>query len=243
MRSSFLILTAMPRELKPLCAALKNVKKIDAAFYQAETVSGKQLLLAASGLGALLAACRVTELACQYKLQGAVLLGVGGGLQEELAAGVTVVADRILQHDSYAVMDEGKFFMQPGCSVTTVEASNKHEPCFLPDKNLRELCLTALTKTPHRSGTIVCGGEFSGTYLRKKELAALAEDILLVEMEAGGFALAAQRMNIPFAVSKGIADRLLAPEADTAIIDDFHKGFDLAMEGSLSIARYIQDNL
>lgn len=240
---SFLILTAMQAELKPLCAALKNVQKVEAGLYTTKTVSGQQLLLASSGIGSLMSACRVTELACKYKLEGAVLLGVGGGLQENLDAGVSIVADKILQHDSFALMDEGKFFMQPGCSITTAEASKRHEPSFLPDQKLSKLCLEGAAKTPVRTGTIVCGGEFSGTYERKKELAALTDNVLLVEMEAGGFASAAQRLKMPFAVAKGVADRLQPAEVSHSILDDFHHCFDLAMEGSVSIAKYIQNSL
>lgn len=233
----------MPAELKPLCAALKNVQKVNSSLYKTVTSSGKQLLLASSGIGSLQAACCLTELACKYDLAGAVLLGVGGGLQEELDAGVTIVADNILQHDSYALMDEGKFFMQPGCSITTAQASQKHEPCFKPDHDIKKLCLEGAGCSSTQVGTIVCGGEFSGTYERKKELAALTENVLLVEMEAGGFAVAANRLKVPFAVAKGVADRLVPPEADNSILDDFHKCFDLAMEGSIGIARYLQNKL
>lgn len=62
-------------------------------------------------------------------------------------------------------------------------------------------------------------------------------------MEAGGFSSAAQRLNIPFSVAKGVADRLLSPKDDDSILDDFHNCFDLAMEGPISIAKHIQDNL
>lgn len=240
---SFLILTAMQAELKPLCGALKNVQKVNAGLYKTKTALGKQLLLASSGIGSLLAACRVTELACQYNIEGAVLLGVGGGLQKDLDAGVLVLAEKILQHDSFALMDEGKFFMQPGCSVTTAEAAKRHEPSFIPDQALSNFCVEGVGDTPIETGTIVCGGEFSGTHKRKKELAALAENVLLVEMEAGGFSSAAQRLNIPFSVAKGVADRLLSPKDDDSILDDFHNCFDLAMEGPISIAKHIQDNL
>lgn len=240
---SFLILCAMGSELKPICAALKNVEKVSDSLYRTQTSSGKELLLASSGLGSLHAASCVTELGCRYDLSGVLLLGVGGGLRTGLEAGVLVIGERILQHDSLSVLDEGRFFMQPGSSVVSRQAAKKHDPFYYVDDKLKELCLKGSATVSTASGTIICGGEFSGTYERKLELASFADETLLVEMEAGGVATAAARLNIPFAVAKGVADRLQPPDTSDSIFDDFRRTFDLAMAGSIAIAKYVQENI
>ncbi len=239
---SFLILCAIESELKPICAALTNVEKLNSNFYRTKTASGEELLLASSGLGSLHAACCLTELACQYKLSGVLLLGVGGGLRSGLEAGVLVIGDKILQHDSLAVLNDGIFFMRPGSAVVSREAGEKHDPFYRVDEDLKTLCLAGSASVSAVVGTIVCGGEFSGTYQRKLELASLAGSPLLVEMEAGGVATAASRLNIPFAVAKGVADRLKPPLESGSVFDDYRRTFIEAMTGSVAIARYVQKN-
>lgn len=236
---SLLILCAMPQELKGICKVLKNVQKHDAQLYTAPTNKGGEIVLAASGVGPVNAASRVLEVSRDFDIEGIILLGVGGGLVEGMELGEMVVAERILQHDSRAVFDEGVFYMKPGEYLASPEHAQDHDPFLYTDKDLNTFCLEADTTAV--IGTLVTGGEFSGTTERKLFLAGLAEDAKLVEMEAAGAAMAAERLGVPFACAKTVADRLTPEDGAESIIEDFHITLTRAIEKSAVVVRHWQE--
>lgn len=236
---SLLIVCAMPQELKGICKVLKNVKKHNAQLYTAPTTKGGEIILAASGVGAVNAACRVLEISRDYDVEGIILLGVGGGLVEGMELGDMVVAERIIQHDSRAVFDEGVFYMKPGEYLASPELAETHDPFLYTDKDLNAFCLEADTTAV--TGTLVTGGEFSGTVERKLFLAGIAEGANLVEMEAAGAAMAAERLRIPFACAKTVADRLTPEDGAESIIEDFHITLERAIAKSAVVVRHWQE--
>ncbi|WP_162096618.1 5'-methylthioadenosine/S-adenosylhomocysteine nucleosidase family protein [Desulfotalea psychrophila] len=235
---SLLILCAMPQELKGICRMVKNVKKHHAGLYSATSSSGRQIILAYSGLGGVNAACAVTELSCRYSLAALVLLGVGGALESSREVGDLVVAEKILQHDSCAFFDMGRFLVRPGQSLRSGADGLGHDPCLYPDETLSSLCLGVVGLRSCR-GCVVTGAEFSGTRERKMELAKLVSGVGLIEMEAGGFAQVAGRLQLPYAVAKSIADRF--DPADETIIADFHASFESAIRSAALVARHLQE--
>ena len=241
--SSFLVVCAMPHELKGLCRVLKNVTKVTSSFYRTPTASGGELLLVASGIGPISAACAVMEMGHLYTLSGVVLLGVGGALSADLDIGDLVVAKQIVQHDSCAIFDEGRFLVRPGSYLSSAKAAEHHDEVLYTDPALSNMCHTAITKGRVVQGSIVTGAEFSGTTERKSRLAELVENAVLVEMEAAGIALAAEKLNIPYTVAKGVSDRLIPETADTTIMDEYRTCFDRAMVGPSAIAQYLQNQL
>jgi len=236
---SLLIVCAMPQELKGICKVLKNVKKHDARLYTAPTEKGGEIILAASGVGPVNAACRVLEVNQNYDLEGVLLLGVGGALVEGMELGDMVVAERILQHDSRAVFDEGVFYMKPGEYLSSPEQAETHDPYLYTDKDLNDFCFEADKSAV--AGTLVTGGEFSGTVERKLFLAGIAEGAKLVEMEAAGAAMAAERLGIPFACAKTVADRLAPEDGAGSIIEDFHITLERAIAKSAVVVRHWQE--
>lgn len=237
---SLLILCAMPQELKGICKVLKNVTKHDARLYTAPTESGGEIILAASGVGAVNAAYRVQEVSRDYQLEGIILLGVGGGLVEGMDLGDMVIAERILQHDSRAVFDEGVFYMKPGEYLASPELAESHDPFLYTDQDLNAFCLEAdPTAVP---ATLITGGEFSGTTERKLFLAGLAEGASLVEMEAAGAAMVAERLGVPFACAKTVADRLTPEDGAESIIEDFHITLERAIAKSAVVVRHWQQS-
>lgn len=204
-------------------------------------VSGGELLLIATGIGPVSAACSVMDAGRNHQLSGVILLGVGGALTADLQIGDVVIAERIAQHDSCAIFDEGRFLVRPGSYLSSAKAAEGHDPFLYTDQILTEICSVAMAQQRVFRGSIITGAEFSGTTARKTILAGLVEDGLLVEMEAAGVALAAGKLNIPYAVAKGVSDRFMPSDDVGTIMDDYRKSFDQAMTFPALIAQYFQN--
>lgn len=241
--SSLLIACAMPQELKAICRVLKNVTKVHSSFYRAPTASGAELFLIATGIGPVSAACDVLDMGRTHLLSGVVLLGVGGALTADLQIGDLVVADKIVQHDSCAIFDEGRFLMRPGSYLSSAKAAECHDPFLYTDPILTDRCLSGIKQDKVFKGSILTGAEFSGTTARKGVLAGLVDNGLLVEMEAAGVAQAAEKLQIPYAVAKGVSDRFSPGDDVVTIMDDFRKSFQDGMVLPALIAQNLQSKM
>lgn len=175
----------------------------------------RRFLVARSGIGAVNAALAVAFAAESEPLDGILLLGVGGAIVEGLEIGDLVVATSVLQHDSYASLDGGDVRMKAGSLLFTgTPAEEVEHRC---DPGFREW-VTRSIAGPYRSGAVLSGAEFVGTRERKRAIAHLHPEALLVEMEGCGVAQVAERLGVPFVVAKTVADRLLP---DGSIEQDF----------------------
>lgn len=172
-------------------------------------MAGGQLTVVRTGIGVVNAALAVS-LCCERERPDAiVLLGVGGALTPGLSIGDLVVAHSVLQHDSLSTLDTGDFYKRSGEIVLSADEARRARPRMEADRRLHDWVRSKFPEA--RSGTLVSGNEFVGRVKRKRELAALAKDALLVDMEGAGVALAADRYGVPFVAAKTVADRL-APD-------------------------------
>jgi adenosylhomocysteine nucleosidase len=176
-----------------------------------------QLTVVRTGVGVVNAALALA-LACEHGRPDAVLLlGVGGALSPELSIGDLVVSRSVFQHDSLSTLDSGDFRKRSGEIVLSDRDARRARPHCAADRRLHDWIRAEFPRA--RSGTLISGNEFVGRVKRKRELAELAPDALLVDMEGAGVALVADRYGIPFVAAKTVADRL-APDG-RAIESDF----------------------
>lgn len=235
---AILFAMAMPQELKGICRVLKNVKKHNAHHYSAKTLSGDEMILVATGIGAIQTALSIASYAARYDISEIVMLGVGGGLQKDQQIGELVVAKRIIAHDSCVYFDEGRFLVRPSHYLADSSAAKYHDHYLYSDEGLQEFT-SAIAGVKY--GDILSGSEISLSYGRKSELATLYNHSLLIEMEGVGVALAAQSLDVPFMIAKAVADRLIESTEKFNTMDDFKENFSAAIASAARLARLWQD--
>jgi adenosylhomocysteine nucleosidase len=85
---------------------------------------------------------------------------------------------------------------------------------------------------------VLSGNEFVGTLDRKRAIAALHGEALLVDMEAAGVAQIAHRIGLPFVVAKTVSDRL---QPDGTIESDFRRCLEAAARNAASVLRKLSE--
>jgi nucleoside phosphorylase len=195
--------------------------------------------LAGAGVGTANAAAATAVLAEKLSLDAVLLLGVGGSLSSSLEIGDTVVASRILQHDCRLTLDGGRSeFMAPGELHLSLSPELRPSP-FIPVDPIWRDWLTRAAGGRAVAGLLLSGNEFVGSASRKAELAKLAPDALLVDMEAAGVAQIARKLGLPFGAAKTVSDRLSPGVSVTA---DYATFLAKAAENSSRIfARLLAD--
>jgi 5'-methylthioadenosine/S-adenosylhomocysteine nucleosidase len=198
-----------------------------------ETANGHRFLIARTGVGPVNAAV-AAALICEARpeIDALVLLGVGGALDPELRIGELVIASSVLQHDSFSSLDFGHPRMRAGSFILNAEDASSHLAALPADEGLRALLAGAFPQA--RQGGVLSGNEFVGTVARKREIATLHAEALLVEMEAAGIAQVASKLGIPFAVAKTVADRLTP---DGSIESDYRTCLHAAAENAARVLR------
>jgi 5'-methylthioadenosine/S-adenosylhomocysteine nucleosidase len=185
-----------------------------------------------TGVGSVNAALALALARERAPVDAVVLLGVGGALREDLDVGDFVISSRVLQHDYYYSFDHGDQRIRPGALILSSEEASGHVPDFAADPRLIEWLERAQPRGQRAGarvlkGTILSGNEFVGRPERKRSVASLSPDALLVEMEAAGVAQVAHALGIPFVVGKTVADRL---NPDGSIESDFRACLAAACE-------------
>jgi len=185
--------------------------RLGVSFSELRATSGRELL---GPVNAALTAAMICE--ARPDVDALLLLGVGGALAPHLKIGELVIASSVLQHDSFSSLDFGSPRMAAGSFILSPEDAASHTAWIETDPRLRDWLKTEFADA--RVGAVLSGSEFVGTVERKRAIAALHGEALLVEMEAAGVAQAARRLGLPFAVAKTVADRL---QPDGTIESDF----------------------
>lgn len=197
------------------------------------TQNSREFLLCKSGVGLVNAALVTDTLITHYHVDAVVLLGAGGALRSDLQIGDTVLAHSILQHDSVFIDENGHTLMRAG-TLYLSEPAEKHPSPIIPTSKI--LTQIIADSTPCKMGTILSGSSFAGTRAEKERLAAVADDALLVEMEAAGVALTCERYGVAFAVAKTVSDRL---DAEHGVSTDYKTFLSHAASTAASIAKML----
>jgi 5'-methylthioadenosine/S-adenosylhomocysteine nucleosidase len=235
-----LVLAAMNEEETALVAELGSdftsesvSRSLGMTLKQWKTGQGT-VCVARSGMGNVNSALTLAMIADRRPVDAVLLLGVGGALIPSLDVGDLVVSSRVLQHDYFASLDFGHPRMRAGEIVYSPEQAAAHVATMEADEQLVRRVLNAVPGS--RRGTVLSGSEFVGTVERKRAIAALHEEALLVEMEAAGVAQVSGRLGLPFAVAKTVADRL---QPDGTIESDFRATLEAACKNAALALRAV----
>ena len=222
-----LILAAMSEEETALLGELGGASQFEEVTLSARLAvsfreprlkrAQQDFLIARTGIGPVNAALTAALIAeARPRIDAIILLGVGGALAPELRIGELVISSSVLQHDSFSSLDFGHPRMQPGCYLLSQEDAAAHCAETPADARLTGWLKNAVPGA--HVGAVLSGSEFVGTVERKRTIACLHKQALLVDMEAAGVSQIATRLGLPFVVAKTVADRL---NPDGTIESDF----------------------
>lgn len=202
---------------------------VDANLYR---IKDQELVVVQSGMGGVNAALTILTIAEEHPIDAVILLGVGGSIVPGLNIGDLVLSSAVVQHDYYSSLDVGHYRMKPGELIISSAESEGYDITFPADRKLIELLKPTTDQHKIHVGVVMSGGEFVGTFERKKAIQQLHPDALMVEMEAAGVAQICTRLNIPFVVMKTVADRL---SPDGNIETDFMTFLNAAADNAATI--------
>ncbi len=206
----------------------------------------KKLIVSQSGIGNVKAGVSIALIADKLKIDAILSLGVIGALDKKLNIGDSILATKIIQHDSVYSGEGGDIFMAPGELFLSLAEEERVDPVIKSNSFMNEW-IEFLLKNKEKnffSGTVMSGSEFVASPKRKKEIASKDNDSLGVEMEAAGIAMIANQLNIPFTIYKTVADSV---NPDGSIGNDYKMFLEKSSANSAEITRaivnqYFDDN-
>ena len=198
--------------------------------------AGDALAVVQAGIGPVMGAL-ATQAALQHwpAAEVVISLGVGGALVPELQPGDLCLATRIVKHDTRCAGD----LMKPGELWLSDPDRGSKDPGFTMPLDALQWMRSVLGARRFREGTLLSGDEFVSDAARKRTLAALDANALMVDMEAGGIVQAAQVVHgLPCLALRTIADRL---DPDQGVEDDYLRMKAGAAECAAAVVEGIWD--
>ena len=215
-----LIIGAMDEEVNALKACMSTVE--EKLFQNVQlfegTLSGKQVVVARSGVGKVNAAYTATTLIHHCNPELVINIGSAGGLKENQTVGDIVVATKLQYHD----LDIGPETPTDPRFIFTPSVKHGRQTTHL----LSEL------EMKYHEGQIVSGDQFITKHQR--QFAVIAKNFpeaICVEMEASAIAAVCERTETDFIVLRSLSDVTHVEGNDM----DFETYLNLASEKSALI--------
>lgn len=206
----YLILTAMASERADVLThgQFKKLSQCESADLWMETSYDHEIYLAQVGVGPISAAMALTELVKFCDPQLVVLLGLGGGMDDQLGAGDVVVATSVIQHDAICSYEDRVELMATGELHLSLKPSERKDIRIHCSSDIQNIFVNELVASGHKvhRGTVLSGSEFVGAKCRKISLKQMINDGLIIDMEAAAVAFVCKKKNIDFSIIKTVAD-------------------------------------
>ena len=197
----------MAEEQALLVAAIGDPPPLpgDGLEARAGQLDGRDVVVAASGVGKVRAATTATLLVERFGCRALVLSGVAGGLSASLGIGDLVIAERVIDIDYGRLTDAGRRVYQPGTLPLpgVLPDPGYRLPAHLVDRVRARLAAAGLTAT---LGTVLTGDAFLASARLRDELAA-QWSALAIEMEGSAVCGVAERFGVPWLVLRALSDR------------------------------------
>lgn len=205
-----------------------SVKKLE--------LSERTLLVVRSGVGLVNAGILLTLLCEYYPVDGVILLGAGGALDERLKIGDVVIAQQIIQHDSVSSYEKETVLLAPGELSISAPPDRQVDPVMRCDGILAEWLYGIFKQRQGEDsafmGTVLSGSEFVANSARKTKLREVHEEAMLVEMEAAALAQVSRKLGIPIGVAKTVVDRLYP---DETVSDEYKRCLHFAAQHAKTV--------
>lgn len=207
------IIAAMEQEVAPIRKALENAKTETIANLQftTGTLSGKEIILAKSGICKVNAAMSTTLLLHHYQPDFVINTGTAGGFYQDLNVGDMVVSDAVCQHDIDATGFGYEYGQIP-----------QMETYFHADAKLIEsIFKIGREEMPGQMyrGVIGTGDVFVHDVSQSNAIRKKFPHLYAVDMEAGAVGQVCNQFDIPFVIMRGISD--IAGEKSTITFDEY----------------------
>lgn len=193
------IIGAMQMEVDGLKAAIRGAKTetISGVKYTAGTLCGREVVVAACGVGKVFAAVCAEAMILRFGVSALLNTGVAGGLDPLLTVGNIVVADAVVQHDMNTTAIGDVRGLLSGLGIVRVPTD--HTLSGTLETAAREAGLAV------RRGTVASGDLFvakESTKARiRDEFGAVACD-----MESAAVGTVAHLNGVPFAILRATSD-------------------------------------
>jgi adenosylhomocysteine nucleosidase len=205
------IISAMPEELAAVVEAMhaEQVLEYGGRRYHRGHYGREPVVCVNSRIGKVAAATTATILLERFAPRALVMTGLAGGIDDRLAIGDIVVADRLIQHDLDArplfpryeipLLGVTEMHADPALSERLAAAAAR----FVPPPEVTALGIA----TPRVwRGLVASGDQFVGSAEASDALRAALPGLLAVEMEGAAVAQVCCEHGVPFAIGRIISD-------------------------------------
>lgn len=202
------IIGAMPEELAAVVAAVdaEEIVELGGRRYHRGRYRGEPVTCVVSRIGKVAAAATAAILIERFSPRAIVMTGLAGALDDRLAIGDVVIADRVIQHD----LDARPLF--PRHEVPLLGVAEIAADPVLSDRLARAAetieapAWLALERPRVWRGLVASGDQFFASAEATAALHALLPDALAVEMEGAAVAQVCYEHGVPFAIARVISD-------------------------------------
>ncbi|MDP4152719.1 MAG: 5'-methylthioadenosine/adenosylhomocysteine nucleosidase [Bacillota bacterium] len=193
------IIGAMDKEIEGLKSKMCNIesKTISGITFYTGSISGSEVIVAASGIGKVSAAICTQTMTLVFKPSAIICCGVAGALSNSLHIGNIAVADKVVQHDldTSPVGDPLGYIS----ALDTVELSCNNSIVIALQK------AAAIIGVTFETGTIASGDQFICSDLQRSRIKSHFNPIA-VEMEGAAIGQVCSMNGIPFGIVRAISD-------------------------------------
>lgn len=195
------IIGAMHIEVETIKALMENkhVETISGVEYVSGTLHGKEVVIAACGIGKVAAAMCTQTMILKYSPECIINTGVGGSLSMKLDIGDIAIAESLVQHDMDTSPLGDPIGLISGLNIVNIPA----------DKRVAEIlekCVDKLDGIKAVGGVIASGDQFVAS-AEKKKFITDNFNALVCEMEGASIAQVCFTNGTPFGVVRAVSDR------------------------------------
>ncbi len=188
-------------------------------------------LLLQTGVGQANAVIASTLVFTNFSIKKFFFIGLCGALDRNLRIGDIVLADRIIQYDSFQSLEGESIQLKPGIPSFMTDIHKK--PYFTFDNPSIFSLLKDNNSFDAKVGTMLSGSEFICSNQRKKELKSKYHDALAVDMESSGIASVSEFFNINGNVIKVVSDGI--DNKSEEILNEFRHNMSFSTEVVLNL--------
>lgn len=194
------IIGAMQIEVETIKSLMENksCETVSGVEYIKGTLNGKEIVIAACGIGKVAAAMCTQTMILKYSPDRIINTGVGGSLSSKLAIGDIAVAETLVQHDMDTSPLGDPIGLISGINIVNIPADTAVVETLIK-------CIEKLDGIKALKGVIASGDQFVASEEKKKFITDNFNGIVC-EMEGASIAQVCYTNGVPFGVVRAVSD-------------------------------------
>ncbi|MBQ8016320.1 MAG: 5'-methylthioadenosine/adenosylhomocysteine nucleosidase [Clostridia bacterium] len=225
------IIGAMHIEVETIKSLMQNkaAETISGVEYVKGTLHGKEIVIAACGIGKVAAAMCAQTMILKYAPCCIINTGVGGSLSTKLAIGDIAVSESLVQHDMDTSPLGDPIGLISGINIVNIPADKKVVETLLEG-------VETLENIKGVKGVIASGDQFIASEEKKKFITGNFGAIVC-EMEGASIAQVCYTNGVPFGVVRAVSDC-----ADGSSHMDYGEFLPIAAANAAKLIEYFVKN-